>query len=1323
MKIVSFVVFLFCSISLSAQTIPPLSIPVQTPDMPSWARLMYAKPLNMISLDSAYKAYYATHEFEKNNYTRYYKRLLRNVEHYLTTDGTVRERREDEILAPTPTKNKNARIAAANWTAIGPMETYGEPDSKGLGQLLPWQTNVYAFDVSKSNPNILYCVSETGAFFKTTDKGKKWTMLRPQIYSSSEAVTISPVDPNIVYVGVNNGIYATTDGGNTWKYVWQVNGAWVMDIKISPSNPDIIYAATNKGLYVSIDRANTWTQRLSRQVCELELNPANSNEVYCLQYNDSTPKRYEFFKSTDKGVTFSKRSAGWLADALNSEAGGRMAVTPVNPNRIYAIILGENKTPYMMRSDDKGETWKISATGKTKDVFEMDNWQGFYDLSIAASHTNADHVMTGTANGYRSTDGGVTFKIFGGYGGDFPIHPDVQDMHCIGDETWVSTDGGIYYSTDFFTSTANAETRMSGINGADFWGFDAGWNEDVLVGGRYHNGNTAWHENYKQKFYRMGGAENSTGYVNPIQNRKMYFSDLGGRTISTDINERILSHPVGKFPNESYYHLEHSEMAWDPRCYNTVWIGSGNTIWRSTDDGRSYDSVFASADKGATMEHIEISRSNPNVVYVTQRSNDLGNGKIWKTTDAGKTWKELPPPAGTSGGERRVSTITLSGTDENVLWWGLASGGPNNKVFKSSDGGQTWENWTTGDIADLGITDIMHQLGTDGGVYAAGSNGRMYYRNNTMGTWAAYGNGLPFSHVTRTLKPFYRDNKLRSGSNNGVWETPLYEHSKPIAQPSVDKFVTACERDTLYFDDYSVLERANATWRWKFDGAIYVSDTTARNPKVLYKTPGIYPVTLTVSNDYGTDTKTLADFITVLPSECEVNPTPMSALDLVGERDIASIPALPALKGAKGFSVTAFVRLDSIQHSFSQLLSNWSSDVGFSFGFAFRGYAKNTNLTFYWNNVPYQLESKFNLPIGEWAHIALTVDTNKVTLYVNGEPWEYKNAKADFKNFDLSKTPWEIGGGLPGQGGNYRGKMDELKLYNRTLSQNEIRDNMHLILPASSDTSVVAYYQFNESKAARFYNRVGGLHSENGGGKLIPSTAPVAAGVSQRLSIKDGTSKFPIPGISLGVKDNTEREVVISRLMTTPYEPPFGAPKITSNYWIIHSWGTNKTMNVDSIVFSKIGQISQQDGNSPTSFILYKRPANDDRNLWSVVSYGVIADSVNQSVSFGADSNAVGQYIITNSGTSTLGVEESLLDPQSALQVIPNPTNGLATVILNSQFPATLRVLNSIGQIVFEQQVNDRSFTLDMQAYPAGNYIVQVTQGTTVTSGKIMLMK
>ena len=92
--------------------------------------------------------------------------------------------------------------------------------------------------------------------------------------------------------------------------------------------------------------------------------------------------------------------------------------------------------------------------------------------------------MTGTANGYRSTDGGVTFKIFGGYGGDFPIHPDVQDMHCIGNES-VSDRRRYHYSTDFFTQLPMQKRECRALM-CRFLGFDAGWNEDVLVGGRYH---------------------------------------------------------------------------------------------------------------------------------------------------------------------------------------------------------------------------------------------------------------------------------------------------------------------------------------------------------------------------------------------------------------------------------------------------------------------------------------------------------------------------------------------------------------------------------------------------------------------------------------------------------------------------------------------------------------------------------------------------------------------------------------------------------------------------------------------------------------------
>lgn len=86
----------------------------------------------------------------------------------------------------------------------------------------------------------------------------------------------------------------------------------------------------------------------------------------------------------------------------------------------------------------------------------------------------------------------TTFTAVGGYEGDFPIHPDIQDIiFGANGDLWVATDGGLSMSTDYFTSPSNFSVRTNGIVGSDFWGFDQGWNEDIIVAGRYHNGNTA----------------------------------------------------------------------------------------------------------------------------------------------------------------------------------------------------------------------------------------------------------------------------------------------------------------------------------------------------------------------------------------------------------------------------------------------------------------------------------------------------------------------------------------------------------------------------------------------------------------------------------------------------------------------------------------------------------------------------------------------------------------------------------------------------------------------------------------------------------------
>lgn len=84
---------------------------------------------------------------------------------------------------------------------------------------------------------------------------------------------------------------------------------------------------------------------------------------------------------------------------------------------------------------------------------------------------------------------------------------------------------------------------------------------------------------------------------------------------------------------------------------------------------------------------------------------------------------------------------------------------------------------------------------------------------------------------------------------------------RPIAQFEAD-VTSGCGSLAVQFSDQSV--NAPATWQWSFPGGIPASAVVA-NPVVTYPIPGIYPVSLKVSNAYGTDSVTIAGYIRVFP--------------------------------------------------------------------------------------------------------------------------------------------------------------------------------------------------------------------------------------------------------------------------------------------------------------------------------------------------------------------------------------------------------------------------------------------------------------------------
>src|SRR4030095_2659458 len=276
-----------------------------------------------------------------------------------------------------------------------------------------------------------------------------------------------------------------------------------------------------------------------------------------MEYDPASQISY-FYKSADTGLTFTIKTQGWFEVPAGDQGkiesyGGRLAATAANPDKIYALLVGSSNSNANLQlngfigiyvSSDAGETWTFPQgyMGAPYDQeinpnpmpFSGDNNpynQIYYNTTIAASQLDENKILFGGLSLWSSTDGAATYFPVAGYVGNIPYqHVDMQEIRSFitgsgSEEIWIASDGGVNYSTDFY---ASHESRMNGVAAGEFWGFDQGWNEDIMVGGRYHNGNGGFYKDYPEgAFIALGGGEAPTGYVNYSDERKTYFSALG----------------------------------------------------------------------------------------------------------------------------------------------------------------------------------------------------------------------------------------------------------------------------------------------------------------------------------------------------------------------------------------------------------------------------------------------------------------------------------------------------------------------------------------------------------------------------------------------------------------------------------------------------------------------------------------------------------------------------------------------------------------------------------------------------------------------------
>src|SRR5438270_4174807 len=578
----------------------------------------------------------------------------------------------------------------------------------------------------------------------------RWRMIGPFRGGRTVAASGVPGQPNVFYIGVNNGgVWKTDDFGRTWNPIFdgQPTGS-VGALALAPSNPNIIYVgsgeglrrpdlSTGDGMYKSSDGGQTWTHlglRDGQQIGSILVDPQDPNRVYVAVLGHPYGPNAErgVFRSTDGGQTFQK-----ILYKDENTGAIDLAFDPTNPKTIYADMWASRRPPWSV-----GDSYDAAGSGLYKSTDGGDHWQqlagglpdwehdklGRIGIGIAPSNPRRMYAMVDSPRKggvYRSDDAGERWTRLNneervwGRGSDFAwvrVSPkDENTIYVANTSTYKSTDGGKNFiawkgapgGDDYHTIWINPKNPDIILLGVD-------QGATITV-----NGGRTWSSWYNQPTAQLYHVITNDEHPYWVYGGQQESGSAG--VLSRGNDGAITAHDWHPVAADEYSDVQKGKhrgviysIAPSPQDENLIWIGNDDGLIQLTrNGGQSWENVTPpELTPWSKVAQLDAGHFDAQTVYAAVnrlRLDDL-HPYVYRTHDGGKSWQKI-----TNGlpGNAPVNVVR-----EDPVRKGLLFAGTETSVWVSFDDGDNWQslqqNLPATSMRDLVVHDDDIVVGTHG---------------------------------------------------------------------------------------------------------------------------------------------------------------------------------------------------------------------------------------------------------------------------------------------------------------------------------------------------------------------------------------------------------------------------------------------------------------------------------------------------------------------------------------------------------------------------------------------------------------------------------